>query len=239
MFPKQGKTESSIARAATRPLSNAWIYWILATAIGHVAGVSAFGILVLFVDLGAASGGSLLDTVVFAVLGLLDGLLVGVAQGLVLQYFTGQKLLGEWVLFTALGGIAAWVLGPIMGALAVPIVDFLVYMVAGGVAGALFGFSQRPTVQRRLDPGTGWVPANLVAGALAVTFAVFFSSLWTGTAGAGTIEVQAILLTVGVGGLIYGAVTARTVALMLDAYRTQSELGDSLPGEDLSKIPVR
>lgn len=228
-----------MARAAARPISNAWIYWILATAIGHVAGVSAFGIVVLFVDLGTASGGSLLDTVVFAVLGLMDGLLVGLAQGLVLQYFTGRKLLGEWVLFTALGGIAAWVLGPIMGALAVPIVDFLVYLVAGGVVGLLFGFAQRPTVQRHIDPGTNWVLPNMIAGGLAVTVAVFFSSLWTGTAGAATIEVQAILLTVGVGGLIYGAVTARTVARMLDYYRTQASLGDSLPAEDLSKIPVR
>jgi hypothetical protein len=233
-------TAENVHPATVRPTTNAWIYWILANAIGHISGISAFGILSLFVTWGGSGDvGSVLDLAIpFALLGLFDGLFLGLAQGLVLQYFTGRALLGEWVLFTALGGIAAWVLGPIVGGLAIVIIDILFYVVAGGVAGLLLGYSQRPSVQRHIDPQAAWIIPNIVAGALAVTVAIFFSSLWGGAGGLGG-GVESVLISFGVGGLIYGAVTARTVARILDYHAAQASLGSSEPSEDLTKLPVR
>ncbi|HEX8599947.1 MAG TPA: hypothetical protein VF952_15715 [Chloroflexia bacterium] len=227
--------EPSITQPAEQSMRNAWIYWILANALGHVAGISAFGIVSLFVTWGGSGeAGAMLDLALpFAVLGLLDGLFLGLVQGLVLQYFTKRPLLGEWVLFSALGGIAAWVLGPTVGGVAIVIIGILFYVVGGGVAGVLMGFAQRPTVLRHLDPQGAWVIPNMVAGALAATIAIIFSSLMGGIGG----PVEVLILAVGLGGLVYGAVTARPLTRMLDYYVARANAGEEEePVEDLSKL---
>lgn len=221
---------------------NAWLYWILANAVGHIAGISAFGIVTLFINWGGSGGvAALFDLALpFAVLGLLDGLLVGLAQGLVVQHFTGRPLLGEWALFTTLGGIAAWVLGTLVGGLTIVIIGLLFYIAAGGIAGVLMGYAQRPTVQRHLDPQAGWIIPNMLAGSLAVTAGIAFSSLWGNPENTGGITggVEIIILAVGLGGLLYGAVTARSFATMLDFYAARSSYGSDEPVEDVSKLPV-
>lgn len=221
-----------------------WVYWILANTIGHVAGISAFGILSLFISwTGADAGaGSVMDLALpFAVLGLLDGLLVGLAQGLVLKHFTGRALLGEWAVFTALGGIAAWVLGPMLGGMTIFIIGVLFYVVAGGIAGLVLGYAQRPTVLRQIDPEASWIMPNMLAGAVAVTVAVAFSSLWGSADNPGGIMagVELAILSIGIGGLVYGAVTARSVARMLDYYAARTRYGSEEPTEDMSKLPAR
>ncbi|MEA2575297.1 MAG: hypothetical protein QOH93_2595 [Chloroflexia bacterium] len=234
--PKQ----TSGALPIVRSTRNAWVYWILANALGHLAGISAFGIVTLFVTWGGSGEvGSVLDLALpFAVLGLLDGLMLGLAQGLVLQYFTGKRLLGEWMLFSGLGGIAGWVLGPTFGGLAIVIVGVLFYVVGGGVAGVLLGYAQRPTVLRHLDLQAAWVIPNMIAGALAATAGIAFASLWGGLNGATDLAsgVGTIILAVGLAGLVYGAVTARTVMRILDYYVTNASEGDQEPLEDLSKL---
>ncbi|HEX8230422.1 MAG TPA: hypothetical protein VF826_14070 [Chloroflexia bacterium] len=227
--------EPSTTQPVAQSMRNAWIYWILANALGHVAGISAFGIVSLFVTWGGSGEpGAMLELALpFAVLGLLDGLFLGLVQGLVLQYFTKRPLLGEWVLFSALGGIAAWVLGPTVGGVAIVIIGIMFYVVGGGVAGVLMGFAQRPSVLRHLDPQGAWVIPNMIAGALAATIAIIFSSLMGGIGG----PVEVLILTVGLGGLVYGAVTARPLTRMLDYYVARANAGEEEePVEDLSKL---
>jgi hypothetical protein len=239
----QETTKPSIAQPTEQSTRNAWLYWILANAAGHIAGISAFGIISLFVTWGGTGEvGSLVDLALpFAVLGLLDGILVGMAQGLVLQYFTKRPLLGEWALFTTLGGIAAWVPGPVVGGLTIFIIGILFYVIAGGIAGLVMGYAQRPTVQRHLDPLASWIIPNMIAGGVAVTVAIAFTSLWGSTEDTGGITggVEVIIMAVGLGGMVYGAVTARPFARMLDYYVARQSYGSEEPVEDISKLPTR
>jgi hypothetical protein len=243
MALQETPNQSSNPHPALRSTRNAWLYWVLANAAGHVAGVSAFGIVSLFVTWGGSGDvAALLDLALpFAVLGVLDGLLLGLAQGLVVQHFTGRALLGEWALFTGLGGIAAWVLGTLVGGLTIFIVGILFYVIAGGIAGVLLGYSQRPTVQRHLDPQAGWIIPNMVAGGVAVTVAIGFSSFWGNPENTGNITggVEVIILAVGLGGLVYGGITARSFATMLDFYAARASYGSDEPVEDITKLPVR
>jgi MFS family permease len=241
---QRATTKSTAPGSIGRPIANAWIYWILANALGHIAGFSAFGIASLYINWGATAdaAASVMDlTVPFAILGLFDGLFVGLAQGLVLQYFTGRRIVGEWVAFTTLGGIAAWVLGPIMGGLAIFIIWVLFYIVAGAIGGFVFGYAQRPTMLRNVDPESGWIVPNMIAGAVGVTVAIAFSSLWGGIGNASGIGggVEVIIMSVGLGGLVYGAITARTLMRMLDYYTARAAYGSDEPTDDVSKLPVR
>ncbi len=244
MTLQQATNESPTARRAGRSTRNAWLYWILANGLGHVAGISAFGIVSLFINWAGTGNdaASVLDLAVpFALLGLFDGLMVGLAQGLVLRHFTGRGLLLEWALFTMLGGIAAWVLGPIVGGLTIPIIGVLFYVIAGGVAGLILGYGQRPTLMRNVDPEAAWLVPNMLAGAVGVTVAVAFSTLWASTGNAGGIAggVEAIIVSVGLGGLAYGAMTARSLSRMLDYYAARSAYGTDEPTDDMTKLPVR
>ncbi|MDQ3706349.1 MAG: hypothetical protein M3437_14265 [Chloroflexota bacterium] len=235
MALQKATNQTSNAQFTEQSMRNAWLYWILANALGHVAGISAFGIVSLFVTWGGSGEtGSMLDLALpFALLGLLDGLMVGLTQGLVLQYFTKRPLLGEWALFSGLGGIAAWVLGPTIGGLAIVIIGIMFYVVGGGVAGVVMGFAQRPSALRHLDPQGAWVIPNMIAGALAATVAILFSSLLGGIGG----PVEVLILSVGLGGLVYGAVTARPLTRMLDYYVARANAGEEEePVEDLSKL---
>jgi hypothetical protein len=51
--------------------------------------------------------------------------------------------------------------------------------------------------------------------------------------------VEIIILAVGLGGLIYGAITARSFATMLDFHAARASYGSEEPREDVTKLPVR
>lgn len=218
---------------------NAWIFWIFANALGHVAGISAFGIFNLVFSVGAIGSegiGAAFGLVLpLAIFGLLDGLMLGLAQGLVLQRFTGRRILGEWLFVTSFGSIAAWVMGLMLGAFTSFDVIFFV-ITLGLTVGAVIGLVQRPSLRRHLDPMGGWVIPNLLGGGVAVLVGTFMLNFLGSVApeSLAATGVGGLLLSVGVAGLAYGAITARPLMTLLDSYRVS--IDDSTAVDDISQI---
>jgi hypothetical protein len=154
-----------------------WLRWVVANALGEAIGLGAafligFGLLSRFEDAPTLllAGGAVL-------LGILEGIVVGLAQGSILRRRLPQITLGRWVAATALGAFLAWTLGMIPSTLmsmapgdaasAPPeLPQAAVYLLAVGM-GALLGpvlacaqwLVLRPWVARAWR----WIPANALA----------------------------------------------------------------------------
>lgn len=167
-----------------------WLEWTLATAVGLMVGYLPSVWLVGGLELGLAR----------VVVPLLAGVLIGVAQWLVLrQYVVGSH---DWILNLAGGWVAGYALGL-----------FVVQELSRSPLGALAGFIlfgaivalfQWPVLRREVPHIIPWILAN-VAG---WTLGSYLSSLAGGAllGGRHASLLATTLLTAGVTGLVAGAI---------------------------------
>jgi hypothetical protein len=200
-----------------------WLQWVLANTLAEIVGLGgAFVIgygLVLLLDLPAGAGPTLRLAGLAIVLGTAEGLIVGLAQGLVLKQRLPQLGLNRWVPATAAGAFLAWVLGMLpstamdlgqQGAAAPPpdipdIVNYLMAIVLGAVAGPILASVQWLVLRRHIARAWRWIPANALAWMVGMP--VIFI-------GPGVISVEmsplviglVVLVTVGLAGAAVGAI---------------------------------
>ena len=162
----------------------AWLgRWVAANAVGEFVGLGAVAALSFALFSNSAGSRSwqqaLLVMLVFVALGALEGLVVGLAQGMVLRKLLPQAR--GWVGATMLGAMVAWAVGmlpsTIIDLLAItssepppepPLAVILALAAAlGAVAGPILAAFQWRSLRRVLPRKSWmWLPANALAWAL-------------------------------------------------------------------------
>src|SRR5919202_154359 len=148
-----------------------WRRWTLFTAVGELVGFAAPAIVMAAGTVGRWSDTAQLVAAVLA--GAVEGAVLGLAQGRVLHRSLPALSQRAWVLSTALGAMAAYLLAMI----AVALGDFAqrhvaLLVVGGAVLGISFllsiGLPQWLVLRRHLPKAGWWMPANAVAWPLGV-----------------------------------------------------------------------
>jgi hypothetical protein len=174
-----------------------WLAWTLATALGLLLGALPLALLIGSLDLGLAR----------VIVPIVSGLLLGLAQWLVLRPYVVASY--DWIINQAAGWVVGFTLGLyIVQWMPSTTVGTLVGYMAFGLIVALF---QYPVLRREIPYLTHWVLANVVAW----TLGAYLSQMTAGLLFADNLPstFTSVLVTVGVTGLVAGAITA--VALIL------------------------
>lgn len=174
-----------------------WLAWTLATAFGMLIGYLPLALLIGSIDLGLAR----------VIVPIITGTLLGLAQWLVLRpYVKGSY---DWILHHAVG----WVVGFTLGLFVVQLLSktplgMLIGFLCFGLIVALFQF---PILRREIPHLATWILANMIGW----TLGAYLSQLADGVffQNAAPTTFVSVLVSVGITGLIAGAVTA--IALIL------------------------
>ena len=199
--------------------------WVVANGLAEAAGLGTTFVLGVgaasFLEADQGVAGILTAAILAVLLGIfLEGVVVGVAQGAVLQRRRPDIQLHSWVTATALGAGLAWLIGMIPStamALSGPpagqpsiqepaLVTQLVLAAALGFAtGPILGGAQWMVLRRRVSRSAVWLWANALAWALGMPaiFAGMDFVPWNGPPIARAIAIYAVCL---VAGLIVGGV---------------------------------
>lgn len=169
-----------------------WLAWTFATALGMIVGYLPAALVVGEIDYGIAR----------VVVPLLAGLVLGVAQWLVLRGYVTASY--NWIINHAAGWVVGYAIGLLVVSLlsAIPfgaLVGFLLF----GVIVALF---QWPIFRREMPQIWPWILANVIGW----TLGAFISQWVTGAVfqNMSPSLLGSTLLTVGITGLVAGAITA-------------------------------
>lgn len=203
-----------------------WTTWVGANGWGELVGlgfVFACGFLV-FHRYGEPRGlaAALLFVLLAALLGAVEGVVVGYAQWRVLRRAVPGIKAGPWVNATAIGGAIAWLLGMIPSTIAslhapasqaagAPVEEppeMLVMAMAVGmglVGGLVLSFFQWRVLSRETHGAKWWLPANALAWAVAMPW-IFWLVGATVAEGRGPVSFVAFLAGIGVAGMIVGAI---------------------------------
>ncbi len=175
-----------------------WFAWTLATTLGMLIGYLLLAFLTGSLDLGLAR----------VLVPLISGLLLGLAQWLVLRPYVARAY--QWIFHHASG----WVVGYGLGLLVVQFLSgtslgMLLGFISFGVILALF---QYPILQREVPRLGLWILGNVLGWTLGaylsqVAVGVFFQHALPTT-------FTGVLVSVGVTGLVAGAITGVAFVLI-------------------------
>lgn len=214
------------ARATAAPSGGSlWLRWVLAMAGGEILG---FGVVAIVAALTRAV--PMPAQIVSLVLaGAVEGLVLGLAQSLVLRRVVPALPWQEWALATALIAALAWALGQLPSSLmgagdpAAPVSEppLLVVLAAaalmGAGIGAWMGVGQWLVLRRYLRDSAFWVLANTIAWTAGLVVA--FSGLGVIQAG----DPMAVMVAVGVvTGVLMGATVGAITGLAVIAIRRRA-----------------
>lgn len=200
-----------------------WTRWVFANIVGEVIGLGAAGIIGVTLawsierSFGTFAGVAL--AVVMILVGMFEGVVVGIAQWSALRQPFPKLRLAHWTLAATIGAFVAWTLGMTPSTLidigntgapasAPPFEmnDTLMYAFAaimGVILGSILGFPQWLTLRRHVTRAGWWVPANAIAWAVGMPV-VFLGASSAPTGIAGLIVTG--LLTGAAAGAVVGAV---------------------------------
>lgn len=169
-----------------------WLAWTLATALGMLIGYMPLAFLVGSLDLG----------VVRVIVPVVTGVLLGLAQWLVLRPYIKKS--HDWILNHAVG----WVVGFTLGLFVVQLLSktplgMLVGFMFFGVIVALF---QYPVLRREIPHLATWILANIIGWTLGAYLSLLAGGVFFKNAVPTTFI--SVLVTVGITGLVAGAITA-------------------------------
>lgn len=192
--------------------------WILANAWAEALGLGlAAGVLALAIGSDAPLP---ITLVLAAVAGVLEGVVVALAQRGVVRDALPAVSSVRWLAMTVLGSVVVWVLATLAFALAAPsgsmadgtdpglLLQLAVAAPLGAVAGPVLGGWQAVALADAVDRPARWVVANSAAWALGMP--VVFLGAASVPAGASVAEVAVVAAVVAVlAGLVVGAVHGR------------------------------
>jgi hypothetical protein len=149
--------------------------------------------------------------------GVGEGLVLGLAQGVMLRRMFGALDLGAWVMATVLIATFGWATGSAVsifgafssGAEAVgpPLPWIIGFSVLFGlIAGALFGAAQWVALRRAAEPASIWILANAAGWAVAMPVIYLAASLDYGDRGQGVVFFTSLFAGL-LAGAVVGAVT--------------------------------
>lgn len=189
-----------------------WEWWVLATVVGTLIGIAIVATAsVVTQQLGIVNMVALLHIV-----GALEGTALGLTQWLVLRRYI--KRIRWWIIATAIGAIAAWIIG-----LKVIVMLILIFLDGGTVklfspglltavfwlgawVGTVMGLAQWLVIRTHVRRGLLWVFANALAWGLGL-LTVFTGANFV-QPGEFTLETALIGLATGATtGAVIGAVT--------------------------------
>ena len=200
-----------------------WLQWILANTVGEVLGLGLAGAAGIGLALAIGKPQTALVTLLLAALmialGTLEGVIVGLAQWLVLHRRLPNLRRRAWVTATAIGAFVAWTLGMTPSTLMMlrqsaaapppPVLsDAEVYALAaamGAMLGTILGIPQWRVLRRYAASAGWWVWANAAAW-LAGMPLVFIGA---GSAPVGASVLNRVLLavaTIAAAGAVVGAI---------------------------------
>lgn len=200
-----------------------WLRWVAANSVGETIGLGTtflvgFGLLARSGEAGGIPS-ALLFAGAAALLGMFEGLVVGVAQGSVLTRRLPGSILPKWTLATIAGALMAWILGMLPSTLMSlnssgvesvqpEMPDWIIYLLAmllGAVAGFVLAFVQWIALRRRVSRAWLWLPAN--SAAWLVGMPIIFAGTSAIQPNAGAFEAALIMLaSIAVAGTAVGAV---------------------------------
>lgn len=208
-MPKQTRLAHPFLRKDSWTL---WEWWVLATVVGIFMGIAIVAAASVAVKaLGIVNTAALLHIV-----GALEGAALGLAQWLVLRRYI--KRIYWWIVATAIGAIAAWLIG--LKAIVVLILIFLdggtvrsfspgllpAVFWLGAWVGTILGLAQWFVIRTHVRQGFLWVLVNALAWGLGL-LTVFTGANFV-TPGEFTLETAFIGLIAGATtGCVIGAIT--------------------------------
>jgi len=217
---------------------NLWFRWVLANAIGEVVGLGASAVvgvgLAWTIEKTMGAFGSLAMAGVMILVGTLEGIVVGIAQWLVLRRPIQNMSWRAWVLATAIGAFVAWTLGMIPSTLmatnadaaAAPppemsnVVMHGLAALMGAVLGPILGLPQWLVLRRHVQKAGWWVLANAAAWALGMPVVfVGASSVPPGGFGLGVVVVG--IVTGASAGAVVGAVHGLALVWLLQSHHVE------------------
>lgn len=198
-----------------------WWQWILANALGETIGLGTTLQIGAFLRVNAEKSIGVPTAAILGILSgtVIEGLVVGMAQWLVLRRPLERLRWQVWVLATASGACIAWTLGMLPSTFlftssdtgaAAPgqISDMLVYALAVGmglVLGSILGVPQWLVLRRHLSKAGWWVLANALAWMLGMVV-IFAGTSLIPPEGISIPVALLLLLFVVVAGALVGAV---------------------------------
>jgi hypothetical protein len=198
-----------------------WAQWVLANAASETVGLGATLLIGAFLLVQAEPTIGAISSAALGVLAatVIEGLIVGTAQWLVLRRPLVKMKWRSWALATALGAFIAWTLGMLPSTLLFTgpetgagapgeMSDLLVYALAAGlglVAGSILGAPQWLALRRHLPKAGWWVPANALAWMLGMVV-VFIGTSFIPAQGITWPVALVLLLFVVAAGAVVGAV---------------------------------
>ena len=203
-----------------------WLRWTAACALGEFLGIGAaagigFGVMMSMGEPDTL-GKKLLVMLVAVVSGVIEGLITGSLQWMVLREKFANVRAKNWLFYTALGAVVGWILGMapptfLMGQLgtASPPPEFssaLIALLAAGagvVLGALFGFCQWLELRKHVAHATRWILANSFAWTIGLAIIYL---------GASTPEAQTPLVTVIIIGTVSGLLAGLSVGAVTGSF---------------------
>jgi hypothetical protein len=170
--------------------------------------------------------------------GAFEGVVVGIAQWMVLRRPLPRLNWRPWVTATAIGALAAWTLGMMPSTLmsldsesattpSPAMSDLTVYSLAaalGIVAGAILALPQWLVLRRFVNHAAWWMAAN--AAAWAAGMPIVFIGAGSAPEGAAGVEVAAIVAaTIACAGAVVGAIHGPVLLWLLESRTTEKEGG--------------
>jgi len=169
-----------------------WLAWTLATTLGMLIGYLPLAFLVSSLDLGIAR----------VIVPIISGILLGLAQWLALRPYVTKSY--DWILNHAVGWVVGFTLGLyVVQLLSKTAIGSLVGFICFGVIVALF---QYPVLRREIPHLATWILANVIGW----TLGAYLSQLAAGVFFHNAVPTTfiSVLVSVGITGLVAGAVTA-------------------------------
>lgn len=176
-----------------------WLAWTLATALGMLVGYLPLALLVGSLDLGIAR----------VIVPIITGILLGLTQWMVLRPYVKGSV--DWVLNHAVGWVVGFTLGLfIVQLLSKTALGMLVGFITFGVIVALF---QYPVLRREIPHLATWILANVIGWTVGAYLSQMAAGIFFQNALPNTFT--SALVTVGITGLVAGAITALALILIV------------------------
>lgn len=200
------------ARIVAPTREKRWLWWTLASSAGHIVGIGMAALILAIVQW-AGLNWSINETVSYivglGVIGLLDGAMVGLAQSVVWRRYYPQMASNKWVFFTLIGGLGAWLLGPLATTVGFYVLSCFSLIPGPAFAGAIVGLAQAQVLKRYTGKVAFWVWINALAGVMGVFTGILAAPLWGAIRNIGVLYGGSEAVVVGIiaGLTVYSAIT--------------------------------